>query len=74
MLSLLSGKPIESFIKQGNLFGSMLGLLTRFKTRKEPLDFAQIVGSCTEDGRKAGASWDNVNVADGSNQRAQELS
>ncbi len=51
----------------------MLGLLYRFKTGREPLDFAQIVGSCTEEGRKAGASWDNVNLADGSNQRAQEL-
>ena len=51
----------------------MLSLLTKLKTRREPLDFAQIVGSCTEDGRKAGASWDNINLADGSNQRAQEL-
>ena len=51
----------------------MLGLLHRSKTRKEPFDFAQIVGSCTEAGRKAGANWDNVNLADGSNQRAQGL-
>ncbi len=51
----------------------MLSLLTKFKTRREPLDFAVIIGSCTEEGRKAGASWDNVNVADGSNQRVQAL-
>ena len=48
----------------------MLGL---FRTRREPLDFAQIIGSCTDDSRKAGTSWDNVNVADGSNKMAQEL-
>lgn len=51
----------------------MLNLLSRLKTRREPLDFAMIIGSCTEEGRKAGASWDNVNVADGSNPKAQEL-
>ena len=49
---------------------NMLGL---FRARREPLDFAQIVGSCTDDGRRAGASWDNVNLADGSNEKAQEL-
>ncbi|MBI2548056.1 DegT/DnrJ/EryC1/StrS family aminotransferase [Candidatus Woesearchaeota archaeon] len=48
-------------------------MLRVFRARREPLDFAQIVGSCTDDGRKAGASWDNVNLADGSNERAQEL-
>jgi hypothetical protein len=48
--------------------------LPLFKTRKrEPLDFAQIVGSCTDDGREAGASWDNVNLADGSHRGVQEL-
>ena len=52
---------------------NMLSLLYRFKIRKEPLDFAQIVGSCTEEGRKAGASWDNINLADGSHKGAQEL-
>ena len=52
----------------------MLGLFrTKCAVQGEPLDFAQIVGSCTDDGRKAGANWDNVNLADGSNERAQEL-
>ncbi|MBI4439747.1 hypothetical protein HY638_02135 [Candidatus Woesearchaeota archaeon] len=48
----------------------MLGL---FRARREPLDFSQIVGSCTYNGRKAGASWDNINLADGSNDGAQRL-
>lgn len=48
----------------------MIGL---FGVKREPLDFAQIVGSCTDGGRKAGASWSNVNLADGSHERAQEL-
>jgi len=43
------------------------------KSRREPYDFAQIVGSCTVDGRAAGASWDNVNLADGSHEGAQRL-
>src|SRR3989344_87714 len=51
----------------------MLGLFHKSRTRKEPYDFAQIVGSCTEEGRKAGAGWDNVNVADGSHKGTQEL-
>ena len=48
-------------------------MLRLFRTSREPLDFAQIIGSCTEAGRKAGTSWDNVNIADASNERTQEL-
>lgn len=44
-----------------------------FKSKREPYDFAMILGSCTDDGRKVGALWDNVNLADSSNERGQEL-
>ncbi|MBI5392499.1 aminotransferase class I/II-fold pyridoxal phosphate-dependent enzyme [Candidatus Woesearchaeota archaeon] len=47
--------------------------MSLFKTKREPYDFSQIIGSCTEAGRKAGVNWDNVNLADGSNKKAQEL-
>lgn len=50
----------------------MLGLF-RSQKRTEPYDFAQIVGSCTEDGRRVGANWDNVNIADGNHEGAQRL-
>ncbi len=44
-----------------------------FTAKPEPFDFCQIIGSCTEDGRLAGASWDHMNLADGSHKRTQEL-
>lgn len=44
-----------------------------FSRRREPVDFAQIVGSCTRSGRELGASWDNVNVANATDRTAQDL-
>lgn len=43
------------------------------RARREPIDFAQIIGSCTEDGRKVGALWDTINLADGLDESAQAL-
>lgn len=44
-----------------------------FSRRIEPYDFAQIIGSCTKEGREAGTRWRKSNVANGSDKGVQEL-
>ncbi len=44
-----------------------------FSRKREPIDFSMIIGSCTHKGREAGIIWDNVNVANGSDQETQVL-